>query len=98
MKKAHAFVACLFTLRLASGAAAVDPNRYLRDVKYLASPQLKGRASGSPELEKAGHYIAAQFHSFGLKPIDGKSYLQAFTVTTNARLGPANRFEYARRP
>jgi hypothetical protein len=95
MKKFHAFVACLFTLRLASGAAAVDPNRYLEDVKYLASPQLRGRASGSPELEKAGHFIASQFHAFGLKPIDGKSYLQAFTVTTNAKLGPANRFEYS---
>jgi hypothetical protein len=78
----------------AFGAATVDPHRYLEDVKYLASPQFKGRASGSPELEKAGHYIASQFHSFGLQPIDGKSYLQAFHVTTNARLGPANQFAY----
>src|SRR5689334_6496805 len=76
-------------------SAAVDPNRYLEDVKYLASPQLRGRASGSPELEKAAHFIADQFRSFGLKPIDGKSYFQAFNVTTNARLGPANRFEYS---
>src|SRR5581483_3291198 len=61
---------------------------------YLASPELRGRATGSPELEKAAHYIANQFHSFGLKPIDGKSYFQAFNVTTNAKLGPANKFEY----
>jgi hypothetical protein len=76
------------------GAATVDPDQYLDDVKYLASPQLRGRATGSPELEKAAHFIASQFHTFGLKPIDGKSYFQAFNVTTNAKLGPANRFEY----
>ena len=64
-------------------------------MKFLASPQLRGRATGSPELEKAAHFIAAQFHSFGLKPIDGKSYFQAFSVTTNAKLGTANHFEYS---
>ena len=76
-------------------SASIDPGRYLDDVKYLASPQLRGRATGSPELEKAAHYIAAQFKASGLKPIDGRSYFQAFHVTTNARLGPANHFEYS---
>src|SRR5579871_4167046 len=87
---------CLFCAALPAfgAAAAVDPNRYLEDVKYLASPELRGRATGSPELEKAAHFIASEFHSFGLKPIDGKSYFQAFNVTTNARLGSGNRFEY----
>src|SRR5579872_5666750 len=68
-------------------SASIDPAQYLDDVKFLASPQLRGRATGSPELEKAAHFIAERFHSFGLKPIDGKSYFQAFSVTTNARLG-----------
>ena len=30
-----------------------DPQRYLAHIKYLASPELKGRESGSPELGKA---------------------------------------------
>jgi aminopeptidase YwaD len=87
---------CVFcvTLPAFGAAASIDPGRYVEDVKYLASPQLRGRATGSPELEKAAHFIAAQFHSFGLKPIDGKSYFQAFSVTTNAKLGQANHFEY----
>src|SRR5437588_10488258 len=87
---------CVFSIALpAFGAtAAVDTNHYLEDVKFLASPQLRGRATGSPELEKAAHFIAARFHSFGLKPIDGHSYFQAFAVTTNAKLGPSNRFAY----
>jgi len=74
---------------------AIDPQRYLEDVKFLASPELKGRATGSPELEKAAAYIARQFRAAGLKPVDGKSYYQAFSVTTNARLGAGNRFEYS---
>ena len=81
---------------IAFGATAtVDPNSYLDDVKFLASPALKGRATGSPELEKAGAFIAGKFQSFGLKPADGKSFYQAFEVTTNAKLGKTNRFHYS---
>ena len=58
---------------------------------------MKGRATGSPELEKAADYIAKQFRSIGLKPVEGDSYFQAFAVTTNARLGHDNRFEYTER-
>ncbi|PWU10429.1 MAG: hypothetical protein C5B51_04315 [Terriglobia bacterium] len=72
--------------------AAFEPNSYLDDIKFLASKEMRGRATGSPELEKAGAFIAGKFHEFGLKPADGKSYYQAFQVTTNARLGKANRF------
>ncbi|MDQ6708274.1 MAG: M28 family peptidase, partial [Acidobacteriota bacterium] len=46
------------------------------------------------ELEKAADYIASQFRSFGLKPLEGSSYLQAFPVTTSAKLGRNNHFEY----
>lgn len=70
----------------------VDPQAYKSDVQYLASPELKGRATGSPELETAANFIANQFKSFGLKPPDGKDYEQPFTVTVNARLGNGNRF------
>jgi Peptidase family M28/PA domain/PDZ domain len=77
-----------------SATATVDPNVYLDDIKFLASKELKGRATGSPELEKAGAFIAEKFREFGLQPADGKSYYQAFEVTTNARLGKANRFRF----
>jgi len=74
---------------------AIDPGRFLAHIKYLSSPEMRGRATGSPELERAADYIARQFRSIGLKPIEGNSYLQAFPVTTNARLGRENSFEYA---
>jgi len=77
-----------------AAAATIDPGRYLDDIKFLASEDMKGRGTGTPELEKAAAYIAADFRSFGLQPIDGKSYYQAFSVTTHARLGNDNRLAY----
>jgi hypothetical protein len=78
-----------------AGDAAFDPDRYLSHIKYLASPEMRGRESGSPELEKAAQYIAAQFKADGLKQVDGKSYLQAFEVTTSAKPGKGNRLDYS---
>src|SRR4051794_39172302 len=75
-------------------SAAVDPKLYVDDVKYLASKEMRGRGTGSPELEKAAAFIAAKFKEFHLKPLEGTSYYQAFQVTTNARLGGGNRFQY----
>ncbi len=75
-------------------AATIDTVQYMDDIKFLASPQLKGRGTGTPELEKAAAFISAKFKSFGLQPVDGKSYYQAFSVTTNAKLGKENRLSY----
>jgi Zn-dependent M28 family amino/carboxypeptidase len=86
-------VFCAFQVAFCA-TATIDPNIYLDDVKFLASKEMKGRATGSPELEKAGAFIAGKFRDFGLKPADGKSYYQAFTVTTNAHLGKTNRFQF----
>ena len=77
----------------AQAPAAIIPVAYLAHVKYLASPELKGRATGSPELESAAGYIASQFQSFGLQPVPGSAYQQAFTTTVGARLGAGNRLE-----
>jgi len=85
---------CLLLALSLLGAADIDPSRYLEHVKYLASPELKGRATGAPELDKAADYIARQFQAAGLKSLAGDSYFQLFPVTTNARLGSRNRFEF----
>ncbi len=74
----------------------IDWKRYHEHVRFLASEEMKGRGTGTPELEKAAAYIARQFRQMGLQPPDGKNYLLEFAVTTNARLGPENRFEYSR--
>jgi len=77
-----------------SADATIDPKLYLDEVKYLASPELKGRATGSPELERAAGFIVAKLEMFGLKPVPGQDYLQDFPVTTDAQLGAGNRFGF----
>jgi hypothetical protein len=88
----------LICLLLAGAAWPAGPEfsaeRYIAHIKFLAAPEMKGRASGSPELEKAAHYIAAQYRADGVKPPAGHDYLQAFEVTTSARLGRGNRLEF----
>jgi aminopeptidase YwaD len=75
-------------------AVSISPATYLDDVKYLASDAMKGRGTGTPELDKAAKYIAQQFQKAHLKPIDGKSFYQNFTVSTNSHLGAANHLDY----
>ena len=71
---------------------AIDPQRFLGHVKYLASEELKGRFTGSPEQEKAARYIAGQFEQSGLQAVASKkSYFQTFKVTTSSKAGPHNR-------
>jgi hypothetical protein len=81
------------TLALLAGAlqsSEIKPEKYLAHVKYLASPELKGRRTGSPELEKAASYISKQFHSAGLKPVGG-SFLQEFQITAHTAVGSGNK-------
>ncbi len=73
--------------------AGADPDRYVRHVRTLAAPEMKGRGDGSPELERAAQYIAREFQALGLEPLNGKSYLQPFTLTTGAALGSRNVLE-----
>jgi hypothetical protein len=90
-----AFLGAVIAGWTALGATAtIDPASYLNDIKFLASPELRGRVTGSPELEKAAAFIAAKYRGFGLKPVEGKSYYQAFPVTTDAQLGHSNRFRF----
>ena len=94
---AVALLVALVWFQAGAGAAAIaafDPDRYLEHVKYLASPELKGRGTGTPELDKAAEYIARQFQAIGLQPGGRNGYFQEFQVTVNARLGPNNRFAY----
>ena len=77
-----------------AATAVVDPAQYLNDVKYLASPELRGRNTGSPELAKAAAWIEAHYRKLGIKPA-GKNYLQSFPATTDAALGKDNKFSFS---
>lgn len=71
-----------------------NPARYLETVKALSAPGMRGRATGSTELDKAADYIAAQFRAAGLQPAGSDGYFIPFPVTTRAKLGDGNRFSY----
>ncbi|MEZ5401098.1 MAG: M20/M25/M40 family metallo-hydrolase [Bryobacteraceae bacterium] len=91
----------LFAAVIAATAAEVRaphlaPEAYREHVKVLASPEMRGRGSGMPELEKAASYIARQFEQSGLRVAaeEPKKYMQAFEVTTNPRLGKSNELSW----
>ncbi|HLN56403.1 MAG TPA: M20/M25/M40 family metallo-hydrolase [Bacteroidales bacterium] len=49
-------------------------------VTFLASPLLRGRLNGAPELGIAAEYIASQAKLIGLRPANGDSYFQTYPV------------------
>ena len=86
-------ILALICTALAAWAAYIPPSPYAAHVRYLASDELKGRATGSPELERAAAYISKQFESYGAKPVPGSTYLQEFTAVTGSRAGANNHLE-----
>jgi hypothetical protein len=93
------FFAAIGAISLAAAIAAaalrpgaITPESYRDSVRYLASEQLRGRLTGTPELARAARWIAAQFRRLGLQPAPGqRDYFQRFQVTVGARLGRDNR-------
>ena len=61
----------------ASQITAADLESY---VTFLASPLLKGRMNGEEELDIAAQYIASQVKLLGLKPANGTSFFQPYSV------------------
>ncbi len=61
----------------------IDIDRQMRDIQYLASDELKGRAFGSAEEKTAAQYVENSFRESNLKPfsplgLDG--YTQTFRL------------------
>jgi len=67
-------------------ASDMVPDRYMAHIRFLASPELKGRRTGTPECDRAAEYIGEQFKRAGLQPIGG-SYFQQYEVTAKTGLG-----------
>jgi hypothetical protein len=84
--------AALAVFMTASAVAQVaSPEAYIEDVKFLASPELRGRGAGTPESDRAAAYIAKKFAEAGLQPAGENGYLQPLQVTTGAVMGDENR-------
>jgi len=60
---------------------AITPDAVLEHIAYLAADEMRGRATPSPELERAAEYIADHFAAIGLEPAgDPGSYMQRWTI------------------
>ncbi len=75
-----------------AAAVVVPPPEWLLDqVRFLAAPDLEGRASGTPGADRAARHIARVFQEAGLRPGgDAGSFLQTFQVPIGTRLGATN--------
>lgn len=60
-------------------------------LKYLASPDLSGRGSGTAGNDQTAEYLAERFSAAGLKPAgENGTYFQSFKVFTGIKPGPGN--------
>jgi len=55
---------------------AAEGQRWWAHIQYLASDEMKGRNTGSPEHLKAARYVAGEFERSGLKPAGTNGYMQ----------------------
>ncbi len=84
----RAFPACLLALALPSGGGAPDLGTGFATIREkdvaahlseIASPELEGRDSPSPGLERAAAYIEGRLREWGLQPVADDSYRMTFT-------------------
>src|SRR5688572_1233080 len=73
----------VFFLFPAAIAGAQDLAFARKMVDTLASPAFWGRGYTNDGMKKAGEFIAAQFASYGVKPMQGKNFLQDFSYPVN---------------
>ena len=76
----------------ASSTQQADPNRYVNDVKELASPEMEGRGAGTKGLTRAEHLLEKRYKDLHLDPAGVNGYEQPFRVITGARLKSDNAF------
>jgi aminopeptidase YwaD len=94
LTRAHrlfAVLAVAAAMLAASSAPQADPNRYVADIKALASPDMEGRGAGTKGLIRAEHLIENRYRELHIEPAGVKGYAQPFSVVTGARLKSDNR-------
>jgi len=71
--------------------AGIDEGDLRRHLEYLASPELKGRLTGTPGEIAATAHVAEHFKKWGLEPGgDDGTYFQSFEFTAGVAVGTDN--------
>ena len=87
------FLLCALAVLLSAASTTTqqaNSERYLADVRALASPEMEGRGAGSKGLARAEHLIEKRYKELHLDPAGVNGYAQPFTVITGARLKSDN--------
>ena len=76
---------------VAAALPGIESDALVDHIRFLASDDMKGRGNGTPELERAAEYVAAQFKKAGLRP-GGRndSYFQPFELIAGLTVGREN--------
>lgn len=94
MKRYSILVIALFSSFLFAQNKIHNPLITAEEIKaniyYLASDDMKGRFTGSPEERKAGDYIKNEFEVYGLKPAFNGNWFQEFPFVEKVQLTKAN--------
>jgi Zn-dependent M28 family amino/carboxypeptidase len=78
----RAFI-CLAAVALATVSTGADARRWFSHVQFLASDELAGRNTGSPEHKRAAEYVASQLAAAGLEPAGAAgSFIQPVAFKT----------------
>jgi len=75
-----AFSPLSFSQKSSNGISKINSEDLEAYVSFLASPAMNGRANGEQELDITVNYLASQARILNLKPANGESYLQPYTI------------------
>ncbi len=78
MKKLILIAAVLTGIISAQNNPDITAGEIKDHINYLASDELEGRMTGTPQLYKAAEFLKKEFESYGLKPLFNGSYFQEF--------------------
>ena len=81
----------------AADTPAISTDNLRTHLQFLSSDEMRGRANGSPELERAAEHIARQFESAGLRPAGVDGWFQPFEVIAGLIVGPGNELSISAR-
>lgn len=70
---------------LKTAAQAITAERILEGTKILSADDMEGRAAGTAGERKAADWIAEQFKTAGLKPLNSDSFLQPVELVGSKR-------------
>ena len=92
MKKLFLVIVFLTGIISAQNNPEITSTEIQDHINYLASDELEGRMTGTPELYKAAEFLKNEFESYGLKPLFNGSYFQEFPFMEKLELGDKNEF------